>query len=78
MDKNRTTERNVAVFCTAMVIGAVIVVVALNLFGLLYEPSKKPDPIKTEKVGGDSVKVTCPSCGMCITRELNEKNYVNQ
>ena len=78
MEKNRTLEKNIAAFCAAMVIGGVLVVCFLNVFGRIYEPTKQPEPIKTEKVHGDSITVTCPSCGMCIERELNENNYTNQ
>jgi hypothetical protein len=35
----------------------------------------QPEPIKTEKVHGDSITVTCPRCGTEIQRELNEANY---
>ena len=69
MEKNRTVERTVAVFCMAMIIGAVVLTLLLNLFGKLYEP-KQQEPIKKEKIQGDSITVTCPACGMCIEREL--------
>lgn len=38
----------------------------------------QPEPTKTEKVHGDSITVTCPSCGTEIQRELNEANYTIQ
>lgn len=78
MEKNRTFEKNAAVFCTTMIIGTIIIVSLLNMFGALYKPTKQPEPKKTELVHGDSITVICPSCGMCIERELNEKNYTNQ
>lgn len=38
----------------------------------------QPEPVKTEKVHGDSIIVTCPRCGTEIQRELNEANYTIQ
>ena len=70
MEKNKSTEKNIAAFCATMIIGAIIMVCLLNVFGAYdtNELSTQPEPKKTEKVHGDSITVTCPKCGMFIER----------